>query len=64
MIAQNMRVNNEFYVAPVYNFLISNGAKIIYYNIGKDRDGMYGLGIPDDLEYFLNLPLSKRATNK
>lgn len=61
MIAQNERVNNEFYVAPVYNKLINNGAKINYFNVGKERDGMYGLGIPDDLNYFLELQLSRKA---
>jgi dTDP-glucose pyrophosphorylase len=61
MISKNLRVNNEFYVAPVYNELINNGAVISFYNIGSDRNGMYGLGIPEDLNYFLNLPLSKRA---
>lgn len=64
MIAQNIRVNNEFYVAPVYNSLINNGSKIIFYNIGKDKEGMYGLGIPEDLNYFINLDLSKIAVSK
>lgn len=64
MISQNLRVNNEFYVAPVYNNLIDNGAQITYYNIGKDREGMYGLGTPNDLKYFLNLQLSHRAVKK
>ena len=52
MIAQNDRVNNEFYVAPVYNYMIKEGAKIGFRNIGSDRDGMWGLGIPEDLKYF------------
>lgn len=64
MITQNIRVNNEFYVAPVYNTLINSGSKIIYYNIGKDKDGMYGLGIPEDLNYFLKLDLSRIAVSK
>ena len=29
MIAANLRVNNEFYVAPTYNQLIAEGAKIL-----------------------------------
>jgi dTDP-glucose pyrophosphorylase len=53
MIAKGLRVNNEFYVAPVYNELIQNGGRIGVYNIGGVRDGMYGLGVPEDLEYFL-----------
>lgn len=57
MINKNIRVNNEFYVAPVYNELISCGKKIQYYNIGSERDGMYGLGIPEDLEFFDSLEI-------
>lgn len=49
MIEKNIRVNNEFYVAPVYNEMIEAGKKIVYYNVGAS---MYGLGIPSDLEYF------------
>lgn len=60
MIADNERVNNEFYVAPVYNRLIATGARIGIYNIGAERDGMYGLGIPDDLTDFLGRELSRR----
>jgi NDP-sugar pyrophosphorylase family protein len=58
MIQKNLRVNNEFYVAPVYNEMIDNSSKITYYNVGKAGNGMYGLGIPSDLEYFCTLPQS------
>lgn len=64
MIAADERVNGEFYVAPVYNRQIKAGSKIGVYNIGKDRDGMYGLGIPADLEDFLLRPISRRATKE
>ena len=60
MISKNLRVNNEFYVAPAYNEMISKGAKNIIYNVGKEYDGMYGLGIPKDLNIFVNLPISKK----
>lgn len=53
MIGAGKRVNNEFYVAPAYNEMIARGCKLGYYNIGADRDGMYGLGIPEDLDYFM-----------
>lgn len=56
MIEKNIRVNNEFYVAPVYNEMIDAGLKIGFYNIG---DKMYGLGIPEDLELFLSENLVK-----
>lgn len=62
MIARNLRVNNEFYVAPVYNQLVEEGARIGVYDIGSAGSGMYGLGIPADLDAFLALPLSHRAT--
>ena len=61
MIARNLRVNNEFYVAPVYNQLIEEGARIAIYNVGREGAGMYGLGIPSDLEQFLADPISLRA---
>jgi dTDP-glucose pyrophosphorylase len=61
MIARNLRVNNEFYVAPVYNQLIEDGARIAIYNVGREGAGMYGLGIPSDLERFLADPVSLRA---
>jgi NDP-sugar pyrophosphorylase family protein len=61
MIARNLRVNNEFYVAPVYNELIAEGARIAVYNVGREGDGMYGLGIPSDLDRFLANPVSLRA---
>jgi dTDP-glucose pyrophosphorylase len=60
MIAKGLRVNNEFYVAPVYNQLIEDGAKIGIYNVGADAAGMYGLGTPADLQLFLGLDLSKK----
>jgi len=55
MIAKNLRVNNEFYVAPVYNQLIERGATLGVYSIGTEGNGMYGLGIPEDLEKFEKL---------
>jgi dTDP-glucose pyrophosphorylase len=59
MIDKNIRVNDEFYVAPVYNEMIEAGKKITFHNIGADKCGMYGLGVPEDLEYFKKLKLSE-----
>lgn len=56
MIEKDIRVNGEFYVAPVYNEMIEAGRKIVFRNVGER---MFGLGIPEDLEAFLSLPLSK-----
>lgn len=50
MIEKNIRVNNEFYVAPVYNEMIEDGKRIIYKDVGSK---MHGLGTPEDLEKFL-----------
>lgn len=61
MIAKNLRVNGEFYVAPTYNQLIEEGQSIGIHNIGSDGAGMYGLGTPDDLNSFLALPVSRQA---
>lgn len=61
MIADDIRVNNEFYTCPVYNYLIKEGQKIGVYGIGKEYDGMYGLGIPSDLDFFLKHPVSEKV---
>ena len=61
MVQKNKRVNNEFYIAPTYNEIIDNGASVYRFNVGKVNDGMYGLGTPDDLANFLNLPISDSA---
>ncbi len=52
MIRNNLRVNNEFYVAPVYNQLIAQGRKIVTKETGREYDGMFGLGVPDDMCFF------------
>ena len=49
MIEKNARVNNEFYVCPVFNEAIDDGKKIRSFNIDK----MWGLGTPEDLKNFL-----------
>lgn len=61
MIAAGDRVGGEFYVAPTYNYMVSDGAKIEIYNIGSEGNGMYGLGIPSDLDYFLGHAVSQVA---
>jgi dTDP-glucose pyrophosphorylase len=49
MIEKNVRTNNEFYVAPVFNEAIEDGKKIRL----KQIDKMWGIGTPEDLNYFL-----------
>ena len=50
MIEENSRTNNEFYVAPVYNWAIKDGKKIAIYMVDK----IYELGTPEYLEKYLN----------
>jgi len=49
MIEKNIRVNNEFYVCPVFNQAISDGKQIRTFN----AKNMWGLGTPEDLNYYL-----------
>ena len=49
MITKNIRVNNEFYVCPVFNEAIQDGKKIRTKNIER----MWGLGTPEDLNHYL-----------
>jgi beta-phosphoglucomutase-like phosphatase (HAD superfamily)/dTDP-glucose pyrophosphorylase len=50
MIAAGERVNNEYYVAPVYNRAIADGLLIKKYIVKN----MMGLGTPEDLRSFLD----------
>lgn len=49
MIERDIRVNNEFYVCPVYNQAIEAGLTIGVYEAKE----MWGLGTPEDLQYYL-----------
>jgi HAD superfamily hydrolase (TIGR01509 family) len=49
MIEKDIRVNNEFYVCPVFNQAIEDGKEIRTFDIPK----MWGLGTPEDLTYYL-----------
>jgi HAD superfamily hydrolase (TIGR01509 family) len=49
MIEKNIRVNNEFYVCPVFNQAIEDCKEIRTFN----TTGMWGLGTPEDLNYYL-----------
>lgn len=49
MVAADRRVKGEFYTAPVYWENICAGAQIAT----QRCDSMWGLGTPDDLDYFL-----------
>lgn len=49
MIQENNRVINEFYVCPVYQYVINSGKKVRTFSCKK----LWGLGVPEDLENFL-----------
>jgi NDP-sugar pyrophosphorylase family protein len=50
MIEKDIRVNNEFYIAPVFNELIADGKTLVPFYVHK----MWGLGTPEDLKIFLD----------
>ena len=50
MIAANTRVNNEFYVCPVYNNAIAEGKR--YRTVNCER--FWGVGVPDDYAAWLD----------
>ena len=52
MIIENDRVNNEFYICPVYNYSIREDKKIGIYEI--PFKSMHGIGTPDDLNKYLD----------
>jgi dTDP-glucose pyrophosphorylase len=49
MIKKEIRTNNEFYLAPVYNEMIQNDSVIIPFFVEE----MHGLGTPEDLNIYL-----------
>jgi HAD superfamily hydrolase (TIGR01509 family) len=49
MIEKDIRINNEFYVCPVFNQAIEDCKQIRTFNTA----GMWGLGTPEDLKYYL-----------
>lgn len=53
MIAADDRVNSEFYVAPTYNYLISENLPVKPFHVGTLEKNVFGLGTPEDLDRFL-----------
>jgi dTDP-glucose pyrophosphorylase len=49
MIEKNIRVNNEFYICPVFNEFVKNNKLLTVKYVNK----MYGIGTPEDLTNFL-----------
>jgi dTDP-glucose pyrophosphorylase len=50
MIKKNIKINNEFYICPVYNEAIQDNKIILPMFVNK----MHGLGTPEDLKAFIN----------
>ena len=49
MKTENLRVNNEFYVCPVFNEAIQDCKQIRTFS----TKAMWGLGTPEDLKHYL-----------
>lgn len=58
MIEKNIRVNNEFYVCPVYNEAFQENKRVKVFRAER----MWGLGTPEDLDYFLANYKAKNGT--
>jgi len=52
MISNNIRVNEEFYIAPTFNEMILKSKKIGKFEV--PTDSFYGIGTPEDLQTYLN----------
>jgi len=50
MIEKDIRVNKEFYIAPVYNELIKDGKSLVPFYVHE----MWGIGTPEDLDFYFN----------
>lgn len=50
LFSLDMKVNGEYFISPIYNLMIADGARWIqpFY-----VDGFKGIGVPDDLEDYL-----------
>lgn len=56
-ISNNILVNNEFYIAPMYNYLIEQGKHYVVDEAAEHHI----LGTPAELKHFLDLKLIKDA---
>tara|TARA_R100000664_G_C2759374_1_gene149067 strand:- start:1467 stop:2624 length:1158 start_codon:yes stop_codon:yes gene_type:complete len=58
MINKNIRTKNEFYICPMYNLMIRDGAKVSIQQVEK----MHVLGTPAELEFFIDYVTPKFGT--
>lgn len=61
MIAQDLKVRGEFYVAPVFNQLLATGGRVCCYSLETNQGQMHGLGSPKDYEDFIASEASRQA---
>ncbi len=61
---KGLTVNNEYYVAPSYEYLIEKNLGISTHSVGLHGIGVHGLGIPRDLEHFLTLEKAKEIHSR
>jgi NDP-sugar pyrophosphorylase family protein len=59
MVMSDDRTNNEYYVAPTYNYLLQSGKTVESVNIGAVETQVFGLGTPQDLKMFIESSLFK-----
>lgn len=64
MINANERYNNEFYLAPCYNFIIKDVKKVGQFNIGSVGKEMIGLGTSEDFLKFQETPLARQLSKE
>jgi uncharacterized protein with NRDE domain len=62
--ARNIRTNNEYYVAPTYNFMIAEGLNVETSLVGDHGEAVHGLGIPSDLASFLMIPIAEKIATE
>ena len=61
---ENDRTNNEFYVAPAFNYMKKFNLKSGIIGLGPVSSIMHGIGIPKDYEDFIENPISKNFVSK
>jgi dTDP-glucose pyrophosphorylase len=63
LIRRNARVNNEFYIAPTYNYLLEKSLTVGTVSVGKHGSSVHGLGTPEDLDDFLKIKSLKKFSD-
>jgi dTDP-glucose pyrophosphorylase len=53
MIMNDERTNNEFYIAPTYNYMIKDGLKVGVFHIPNEQH--CAIGVPNDLDKYIQI---------